>query len=49
MLYSTKVKKKDYFEGCTLSKGKTLRAIVVVGPAVIAQDIVKRIVRFFGT
>jgi hypothetical protein len=42
-------KKKDYFEGCTLSKGKTVHATVVVEPAVIAQDIVKRIVRFFGT
>jgi hypothetical protein len=39
--------RKDYFEGCTLSKGKTVHAIVVVGPAVIAQDIVERIVRMF--
>jgi hypothetical protein len=49
MLLQYKSEKKDYFEGCNLSKGKTVHAIVVVETAVIAQDIVKRIVRFFGT
>jgi hypothetical protein len=38
MLLQYKSEKKDYFEGCTLSKGKTVHAIEVVGP-----DIVKRI------
>ncbi len=45
--FSTVQPKKDYFAGCTLSKGKTVHAIVVVGPAVTAEDVVKGIVRFF--